>query len=81
MPTINVLSKNVKNIKIFPMKFSILFLKKVCLLHGQVFEMIQTIKLPGLSTVSYTLRRNSVTMVMCFPISSSGYSEIYQWLV
>ena len=39
------LSKNKKNIKIFPMKFSIFIAEKnLRILHGQVFVMFQAIK-------------------------------------
>ena len=39
-PTINVLSQNIKSIKIFIMKFSIFTAEKIlCILHGQVFVM------------------------------------------
>ena len=38
VPTINVLSKATKNIKNFPMKFSIFTTEKIlCILHGQGF--------------------------------------------
>ena len=41
VPTINVLSKNIKNIELFPMKFSFFTAeKKICILHGQVFVMV-----------------------------------------
>ena len=37
---INVLSKNIKNIEIFPRIFQLIQLKKnLCILHGQVFVM------------------------------------------
>ena len=37
VPTMNILSKNIKNIKIFQMKFSFFFSseKSLCILHGQ----------------------------------------------
>ena len=40
----NVLSKNIKNIKFFPMKFSIFAFEKknLCILHGHVFVMHAT---------------------------------------
>ena len=47
-PTIYVLSKNKKNIKIFVMKFSIFIFtaeKNLCVLHGQVFVMNTTCKI------------------------------------
>ena len=41
VPTINVLSKNIKNIKHFSIKFSIFTTEKnLCTLHGQVFVML-----------------------------------------
>ena len=40
VPTIYVLSKNKKNIKIFQLKiFNFLKLKNLCILHGQIFVM------------------------------------------
>ena len=41
MPTISVLSKNKKNIKIFLRKIFIFYnLNNLCILHGQVFVML-----------------------------------------
>ena len=41
VPTINALSKHIKNINIFPMKFSIFTAEtNLCILHGQVFLII-----------------------------------------
>ena len=42
LSTINVLSKFIKNIKIYSMKFSIFAFEKI-ILHGQVFIMIKII--------------------------------------
>ena len=43
VPTIYVLSKNKKNIKFFPMNFSIFDAEKnLCILHGQVFVILRT---------------------------------------
>ena len=40
--SIYVLSKNIKNVNLFPMKYSIIFAseKNLCILHGQVFVML-----------------------------------------
>ena len=46
VPTVYVFSKNIKNIKNFPMKFSIFaFEKFLCILHGHVFVMTKFVQL------------------------------------
>ena len=41
MPTVNVLSNDIENIQIFPIKCSIFTAEKnLCILHGQVFVML-----------------------------------------
>ena len=60
MPTINVLSKNVKKKKKKnPLKFSVFTAEKnVCILHGQVLVMFQEI-LPGVYLGPYAAAMKS----------------------